>query len=219
MIFQPIDLEKWSRKPYFEHYLHRVSCTYSITANIDITLLKEELKRKDAKLYPALIHMIATAVNRDPAFRTCFDSEGRLGVWERMSPSFTIFHRDDNTFSSIWAPYSEEFATFYGRCRQEMEKYKDAKPLFPCPDEPPNTFPISSIPWVNFTGFNLNIYAEGTFLLPIFTMGKYEKQGGKLLLPLSVQLHHAVCDGYHAGMLLGELQQLASDCKSWLAGL
>ncbi|MDG0809248.1 type A chloramphenicol O-acetyltransferase [Cohnella rhizosphaerae] len=219
MKFQPIDLEKWSRRPYFEHYLDRVRCTYSMTANVDITLLREQLKRNGVKLYPALIHMIATAVNRHPEFRTCFDAEGRLGVWETMSPSFTIFHEADNTFSSLWAPYSEAFAAFYDRWQQQVGKYKDAKQLFPCTDEPPNTFPISSIPWVHFTGFNLNIYGDGAYLLPIFTMGKYERQGGKLLLPVSAQLHHAVCDGYHAGVLFKALQELASDCRSWLSGL
>lgn len=218
MIFNPIDTERWSRKPYFEHYLNHVRCTYSMTADLDITLLREELKYRGIKLYPALIYMITTVVNRHGEFRTCLDSEGRLGVWDRMSPSFTIFHEEDKTFSSIWTPYSEEFQTFYERYLLATETYKNAKQLFPDPSEPRNTFPISSIPWVSFTGFNLNVYTGGTYLLPIFTMGKYHWQDNKLLLPLSVQLHHAVCDGYHAGVLFNELQELAVGCKSWLEG-
>jgi chloramphenicol O-acetyltransferase type A len=187
-----------------------------MTADIDITLLRAELKCMGIKLYPVLIYMITTVVNHHCEFRTCFDSEGRLGVWDRMSPSFTIFH-DDKTFSSIWTPFSEEFQTFYDRYLQETKTYKNARQLFPDTNEPPNTFPISSIPWVSFTGFNLNVYTGGTYLLPIFTMGKYRWQDKKLLLPLSVQFHHAVCDGYHAGVLFNELQELAMGSKSWLA--
>ncbi|SFF47364.1 chloramphenicol O-acetyltransferase type A [Paenibacillus algorifonticola] len=218
MIFNLIDIDNWSRKPYFEHYLNHVRCTYSMTADIDITLLRAELKCMGIKLYPALIYMITTVVNRHCEFRTCFDSEGRLGIWDRMSPSFTIFHEEDKTFSSIWTPFSEEFQTFYDRYLQETETYKNAKQLFPVTNEPPNTFPISSIPWVSFTGFNLNVYTGGTYLLPIFTMGKYHWQDKKILLPLSVQCHHAVCDGYHASLIFNELQELAAGCKSWLAG-
>jgi chloramphenicol O-acetyltransferase type A len=218
MIFNPIDRDSWSRQPYFEHYLNQVRCTYSMTAEMDITQLRAEIKRMGMKLYPALIHMIATVVNRHCEFRTCLDSKGRLGVWDRMSPSFTLFHEEDKTFSSIWTPFSEEFQTFYDGYLQKMETYKNAKQLFPDMSEPPNTFPISSIPWVSFTGFNLNVYNEGTYLLPIFTMGKYRWQDSKLRLPLSVQFHHAVCDGYHAGVLFNELQELATDCKSWLPG-
>ncbi|WP_028562643.1 type A chloramphenicol O-acetyltransferase [Paenibacillus pinihumi] len=218
MIFNLIDSDSWTRKPYFEHYLNHVRCTYSMTADIDITLLRAELKYMGIKLYPALIYMITTVVNRHCEFRTCFDSEGRLGFWDCMSPSFTIFHEENKTFSSIWTPFSKQFQTFYDHYLQEIETHKNAKQLFPDTNEPPNTFPISSIPWVSFTGFNLNVYTGGTYLLPIFTIGKYHSQDQKVLLPLSVQLHHAVCDGYHAGVLFNEIQELAVSCKSWLAG-
>ncbi len=57
---------------------------------------------------------------------------------------------------------------------------------------------------------------EGTYLLPIFTMGKFFKHDEKILLPLSGQFHHAVCDGYHAGMLYNELQLRADACTEWL---
>ena len=216
MIFNPIDIDNWSRKPNFDHYLNNVRCTYSMTANIDITCLLSELKNKGIKLYPTLIHMITTVVNRHNEFRTCFDSEGRLGYWDSLSPSFTIFHDDDKTFSSIWTLYGEEFNDFYSRYLDDMKMYGSVNQFFAKANEPPNTFPISSIPWVSFTGFNLNVYNEGTYLLPIFTMGKYFQRDEKILLPLSGQFHHAVCDGYHVGVLFNELQLRADTCKEWL---
>jgi chloramphenicol O-acetyltransferase type A len=79
-----------------------------MTANIDITLLMAELKNNGIKLYPVLIHIITLVVNRHIEFRTCFDSKGRLGYWDSLSPSFTIFHDDDKTFSTIWTLYSED---------------------------------------------------------------------------------------------------------------
>lgn len=216
MNFNPIVMDRWSRKPYFEHYLHHVRCTYSMTANIDISSLLSELKNKRIKLYPALIHMITTVVNRHREFRTCFDSEGQLGYWDSMSPSFTIFHDAEKTFSSIWTLYGEDFHDFYRRYLDDMKKYGSVTQFSAKENEPPNTFPISSIPWVSFTGFNLNVYDEGTYLLPIFTIGKYFQQDDKILLPLSVQFHHAVCDGSHASMLYNELQSRADACTGWL---
>ncbi|UVI28955.1 type A chloramphenicol O-acetyltransferase [Paenibacillus spongiae] len=215
MIFNPINMDNWGRRTYYEHYLNTVRCTYSMTANIDITRLLAELKTKGIKLYPALIHMVTTVVNRHIEFRTCLDSEGRLGYWDSMSPSFTIFHDDDKTFSSIWTLYSEDFNEFYRRYLDDMEKYGGIKQFSAKANEPPNTFPISSIPWVSFSGFNLNIYTEGTYLLPIFTIGKYFHQDGQVLLPLSGQFHHAVCDGYHASLLYNDLQLRADNCKEW----
>jgi chloramphenicol O-acetyltransferase type A len=187
-----------------------------MTANIDITCLLTELKKKGIKLYPALIHMITTVVNSHSEFRTCFDSEGRLGYWDSLSPSFTIFHDDEKTFSNIWTLYGEEFNDFYSRYLDDMKKYGSVKQFAAKVNEPPNTFPISSIPWVSFTGFNLNVYKDGTYLLPIFTMGKFFRNDEKILLPLSGQFHHAVCDGYHAGLLYNELQSRVDTCKEWL---
>lgn len=186
MIFNPIVIDNWSRKPYFEHYLNNVKCTYSMTVNIDITLLLSELRNMGIKLYPVIIHMITTVVNRHSEYRTCFDSEGRLGYWDSLSPSFTIFHDDDKTFSSIWTLYGEEFNVFYSRYLDDMKMYGNVKQLFAKANEPPNTFPISSIPWVSFTSFNLNVYNEGNYLLPIFTIGKYTQHDEKILLPIYI---------------------------------
>ena len=46
------------------------------------------------------------------------------------------------------------------------------------------------------------------YLLPIFTFGKYYEDGGKYYIPLSIQVHHAVCDGFHVCRFLDELQDL-----------
>jgi chloramphenicol O-acetyltransferase type A len=62
------------------------------------------------------------------------------------------------------------------------------------------------IPWLEFTAFNVNVFNEGTFLLPIFTMGKFFDRNSKRFLPLAVQFHHAVCDGYHIGLFVETLQ-------------
>lgn len=63
------------------------------------------------------------------------------------------------------------------------------------------------IPWMTFTSFNLNIFGDGKYLLPIFTMGKAFIREEKTYLPLSIQVHHAVCDGYHVSRFVDTLQR------------
>ena len=62
------------------------------------------------------------------------------------------------------------------------------------------------VPWLEFTAMNINVYDEGKFLLPIFTLGKYFERDGKRFIPLAIQVHHAVCDGYHVGQFIEKLQ-------------
>ena len=63
------------------------------------------------------------------------------------------------------------------------------------------------LPWMRFEGFNLNIFGDGKYLLPTFTMGQAFVEGEKTLLPLAIQAHHAVCDGYHVSQFVAALQE------------
>lgn len=216
MKFNLIDIDNWDRKPYFEHFLNHTRCTFSMTANVDITKLLKLSRKKDIKFYPTFIYMVSRIVNSHEEFRTCFDEQGKLGFWDEMLPSFTIFHNDDKTFTNIWTEYSVDFDAFYRNYQEDIMQYGKIKCMNPKKSEPKNTFPISSIPWVSFTGFNLNIFNDGTYLLPIVTAGKYFDQRNKILLPISLQVHHSVCDGYHVGLFLSELQELVDNCDQWL---
>ncbi|MGG2933002.1 type A chloramphenicol O-acetyltransferase [Bacillus pacificus] len=215
MKFHVIDREKWNREQYFEHYL-KLKCTFSMTVHVDITRLLKELHQKGIKFYPVFIYLISKVVNNHKEFRTSFNEEGALGYWEEMIPSYTIFHKDDKSFSSIWTDYSSDFHIFYRNYEEDMRLYTNVHGLFTKENIPPNVFPISSIPWASFTGFNLNINNDGDFLLPIITCGKYFNEENKVMLPVSLQVHHSVCDGYHASRFIEDLQELSNSCNEWL---
>ncbi|PEW76984.1 type A chloramphenicol O-acetyltransferase [Bacillus cereus] len=215
MSFYIIDRDNWNREQYFTHYL-KLKCTFSMTVNVDITRLLKELHQKRIKFYPVFIYLISRVINNHKEFRTCFNDEGVLGYWEQMIPSYTIFHKDDKSFSSIWTDYSSDFHIFYKSYEEDMRCYASAHGLFTKENIPSNVFPISSIPWASFTGFNLNITNDGDFLLPIITCGKYFNEENKVMLPVSLQVHHSVCDGYHASRFIEDLQKLSNSCNEWL---
>ncbi len=208
--FTPIDMNNWARRPYFEHYYNLVKCTYSATVQIDITSLLEVSKKSEVKLYPCMIYIISRAVNQLEELRTNFDGEGKLGVWDVLFPSYTIFRDEDKSFSNLWTSYSENFAKFHNDYLEDNKTYKGSKDFFPKGPDPLNSFPISCIPWLDFTAFNLNIYDDARYLSPIFTIGKYKKENGKTSLPVACQLHHGLADGYHAGLLFTAIKDLAA---------
>ncbi|PEO65673.1 hypothetical protein COI41_07800 [Bacillus toyonensis] len=53
MKFHVIDRENWNREQYVEHYL-KLKCSFSMTANVDITMMLEKIHQKEIKFYPAL---------------------------------------------------------------------------------------------------------------------------------------------------------------------
>jgi chloramphenicol O-acetyltransferase type A len=200
MKFHLIDTDKWDRKEYFHHYFDDVTCTYSLTVNIDITGLHGH------KIYPAMLWLLTRTVNDMVEFRTTLRPEG-LGYFEEMHPSYTIFNKDNKNFSDIWTEFNSNYTLFLDQYNTDLTRYSSSKVFQPKDHRPVNTFDVSMLPWLTFTSFNLNIYGSGKYLLPIFTMGKTFTQSSQVFMPLAIQVHHAVSDGYHVGMFVQRLQE------------
>ena len=202
--FRLIDRNTWKRREYFEHYYSDVPCTYSMTVRLDVT----GPRRHGEKLYPVLLYCLARVVNRHEEFRTALDEQGRLGIHARMHPCYTVFHRETETFSNLWTEYTEDYGAFRDAFRRDMERFGSVEGLNGKPGLPANTFPVSMVPWETFEGFNLNLQRGYDYLTPIFTLGRCRREGEGEWMPLAVQAHHAVCDGFHVCRLVSELRQL-----------
>ncbi|MGW6163500.1 type A chloramphenicol O-acetyltransferase, partial [Bacillus altitudinis] len=207
--------ENYPRKEHFHHYMTVTRCTYSLVIDLDITKLYAILKEKRLKVYPVQIYLLARAVQNIPEFRMD-QVDDALGYWEILHPSYTILNKETQTFSSIWTPYDENFARFYKSCVADMDTYSKSSNLFPKPHMPENMFNISSLPWIDFTSFNLNVSTDITYLLPIFTLGQFKMKEEKIILPVAIQVHHAVCDGYYVGQYVEYLRRLIEHCEEWL---
>lgn len=204
MNFSIINKDDWVRKEYFDHYFSGVPCTYSMTVKLNIS----KIKNSNRKLYPTMLYFITKVVNSHSEFRTSFNVNGELGIYDEMLPCYTIFHKDTETFSDIWTEYSENYADFCKSYEKDMEMFSSVKRMIAKPEVPENNFPVSMIPWTSFDGFNLNLQKGYDYLLPIFTIGKYYEENGRYILPLAIQVHHAVCDGFHLCRFINELQEL-----------
>lgn len=207
MIFEKIDRNSWPRAEYFDHYHSHIPCTYSMTVKLDITGTR---KRRE-KLYPAMLYYLTTVVNRHREFRTAFNEDHELGIYRDMVPCYTVFHQDTETFSNLWTAFRPDLEEFCAAYEEDLRQFGSRKGMTGKPDVPPNSFPVSMIPWTSFEGFQLNLQKGYDYLLPIFTMGKYTEEKGRILLPLSVQVHHAVCDGFHVCRFIRELQELTGE--------
>lgn len=200
MVFNLIDMENWKRKEFYNHYINEVRCSYSTTTNIDITNLK------DQKLYPAMIWLLTETVNKMSEFRTALTDEG-LGIYDKLNPAYTIFNKENKNFSVIWTEFNCDYYEFLKSYEADKAKFSSSIKLTPMTDKPVNTFDISMVPWFTFSSFNINVFSDEKYLLPIFTMGKFFDINEKRMLPLAIQVHHAVCDGYHVGRFIELLQK------------
>ena len=145
MSFRLIDIENWERKEFYEHFINEVVCTYSAVVNVDITHLKEQ------KLYPAMIWLLTKTVNDMPEFRTSLTPEG-LGIYDDMHPMYTVFNKENKNFSGIWSWFSEDYGEFLKSYEADAAEYSKSTRYAPKDGTPSNSFNISMVPWLEFTG-------------------------------------------------------------------
>lgn len=158
-----------------------------------------------------MLYYLTSIVNRHAEFRTAINANGELGIYSEMTPYYTVFHKETETFSNLWTEYCSNYDDFCVAYENDVLHYGKIEHMEAKQNVPENNFSVSMIPWTTFEGFNLNIRNGYDYLLPIFKMGKYYEDDGKILLPLSIQVHHAVCDGFHICRFINELQELIND--------
>ena len=180
-----IDRAAWAREAFFRHYHDDVPCFYSMTVSLDVTRLRAAMV------------------------------DGEVGVYDMLSPCYTVFHPETETFSNLWTTYSADYAAFLADYEEDVRRYGKLEGFMPKPGAPEGMFTASMLPWATFEGFHLELPRGNDYLLPIFTMGRMHTREGRTLLPLAIQAHHAVCDGFHACRLAREVQALLDAPEAW----
>lgn len=216
MAFHLIDMNTWERREHYKYYQTLVRSNYTLTANIDITGLVKEIKRRSLRFYPVFLYVTSTAVNSIKEMRMSKDADGNLGYWDECHPSYTIFHKDDCTFSDIWSEYQKDFSVFYANCIKDMEEWKDVKGVKTKPGKPDNFTPISCVPWISYASMAYDTPVTSPLYFPVILFGKYFEENGKILIPFSAYVPHAVSDGYHTSLFLNTVQEIATNYPEWL---
>jgi len=135
------------------------------------------------------------------------DEKGNPGVWDVIHPNYTIFHKEDHTFSDCWSKYDDDFATFYKRIEADIEAAKKVRGIKAKAGQPVNFYCISCVPWLDYTGYAASTASDHVPLFPIITFGKYTEDNGKLTLPLTLTIAHAAMDGWHTSEFFREMQK------------
>ena len=93
--------------------------------------LLPRLRGRDSGSIRSVIHGISRMVNADPALRMAMDETGAIGVYDRVDPTYTIFHKDDETFSVLWTAYQPDLRAFCQDWEADRARYGTSTPLKP----------------------------------------------------------------------------------------
>lgn len=197
-----MDVHELDRKELFTHYYQTFPCRYSVTIRVDVT----NVVRRKLPFYPTMLYAIASVVNQMQAFRYGKKAD-EIWVYESLSPAYTVWNPQTELFVDIWTDYCRDYATFVRRYQQDVATYRQSAHFFAKGRLPDAVFPVSMIPWLDFQHFSMDAKYGSEILTPFFTIGKYSGDT-KITVPLAIDVHHAVCDGYHVGVFAEKLQEI-----------
>ena len=206
--FTPIDFAAWPRRETFYYFSKMAPTGYSLTVDLDATALHHTLKAANCRLFPAYLWLVTRNLQRQEEFCLA-ERDGTLGRFNCLTPLYAAFHEDDKTFSLLWTAYDDEFPAFQAAYLQDKARHGSHHGILGKAGEtpPPNAYTVSCVPWVSFRHFAVHSYEKQPYLLPSVEAGKLRPEGEKLLLPLSLTVHHAAADGWQVHQFLTDLQE------------
>ncbi len=198
-----LDIETWNRKPHFEHFKQLADPSFSVCAAIDVTKAYAVSKERKLPFFVLYLHAAMKAINGIENFKYRITKDDRVRICDVIHASATIM-RPDTTFGFTFIEYSEDLNQFYENFKREKERVLHSIDLFP-PVVSQDTVYCSALPWVCFTGHK---EAKGSSdSVTRLAFGKFENCKNALKMPVSINVNHALIDGYHVGLFFENYQK------------
>lgn len=201
---QQLDINTWARKDHYHFFSQFEEPFFGVCVHVDCTRAYYVSKAYGYSFFLYYLHKAMVAMNLVEPFRYRIIDK-QVWIYDHIDPSPTI-NRPDGTFGFAYFPYHPDIETFAATAKTETEKVQHTTGLVPAVSGE-NVVHCSSLPWINFTSLSHARSFSFPDSCPKISFGKMTDNDGKMTMPVSVHVHHALMDGYHVGQFLEEFQK------------
>ena len=202
-----IDLATWNRREHFTFFSAFEEPFFGLVATVDCTRALAEAKRLGVPFFLYYLHAALQAVNQVEALRFRIE-DSQVYCYDRIHASATI-GRPDHTFGFSFIEQHDELAAFVPGATAEIAAVQASEGLrLNETTGRPDVIHFSALPWVRFTGLSHARNFTHPDSCPKISVGQTYVEGAATLLPVSVNVHHGLADGYHVGLFLAAFQEL-----------
>ncbi|MBU1343299.1 MAG: chloramphenicol acetyltransferase [Proteobacteria bacterium] len=200
-----LDMKIWPRAESFNYFNDYEYPLFNVCAQIQITKTVQYLENHGISKHNAILWMISCAANSVTEIR--YRIRKKIVVeHDRVDPSFAVLVKD-HSLAFCAVEYSEDVPVFFTRVDQGIATIKANPKLHDKPGVD-NLLYISCIPWISFTAISHPVKKGPTDCIPRISWGKFIQNKEMVFMPVSLQLHHGLADGYHAGLFFNKLEEL-----------
>ena len=208
-----LDIENWARRDLFEFFRGYERPHFNVCARLDITsLLKLLRERRGVSVSLAYLYFALRVANEIEPFHYRL-KEGRVVVHDVINGGTTVLLPNES-FSYAYFDYDENFETFSLGAAQSIEKVQAEGLLKPTMRDDLIYFTV--LPWVSFTSFAHARTPGRGESVPRIAFGKFATENERTLLPISVEVHHALMDGLHVGRYLNGFEEALRKPEDYL---
>ncbi|MCK5145854.1 chloramphenicol acetyltransferase [bacterium] len=199
-----IDKSTWNRHRHFDFFTKMDYPHFNLTAPIEVTSFYNLIKLHKHSLTIAVAYLLTKVANEIPEF--CQRIRGDQVIeHDVVHPSYTVLAKH-NLFSFCTVPYHPSYNSFVKTAHLKMDEVRQNPTLEDGPMHDDLLF-MTAIPWVAFTSIQHPMHNNPVDSVPRFAWGKITTDNEKMTMPLSVQAHHALLDGLHAGLFFKSVQE------------
>lgn len=198
-----LDIENWNRRQHFNHFRTLADPTFGIVADVDVSSCYKLAKDKKQSFFIRYLHAAIKAINSVENFKYRIEGD-KIAIYEVINVSITIA-RPDTTFGFSFIEFSTFFDEFNANFQKEKERIFNTTDLFP-PKYSIGCIHCSALPWISFTGHKEPNSGNKDDSVPQLSFGKIKTVNNKILMPVAVNVNHALIDGYHVGQFFHKFQ-------------
>lgn len=206
MDYQLIDFDSWPRRGHYDFFRRYASPVYGLTANVDITRFLREIKGAGLPFYYSIIHVVTAVQNHIEAYRYRFVDE-KIALFDQIDPAFLVLRPGEELFFGCGTDWVPDIRTFTENAKAAVQNSTGAFQANAARGKQRENIAVyTAVTGVSFTQFN-NITSLNWFdAKPKICFGRYFRSGDAVLLPISLEIHHAFVDGFHLNLFFEKLQ-------------
>ncbi len=197
-----IDLDGWKHREHYKLFRGFAIPFFSTCADVDVTeVWRRSREPGGPSLFLATTFALLKAANAVEAMRLRIRDDG---VWrhDRIGVGTTVL-RADETFGWALLEDADDLAAFMSNAERKVAAVKAERGLTdPAVDD--DVVYHSVLPWLRFTAFS-NALPRGDSI-PRVVFGKCVPSGDRMVMPVAVEVHHAVVHGLDVGRFYDQLQ-------------
>lgn len=201
---QYLDLTSWSRLETYKYFRHFDKPYFNLCVQLDVTKLVSVCKATKLTAFIAYHYLALSAANSVDEFHYRI-REDRVLIHDVIHGGSTLLLPND-AFAFVYFDFETSFKEFSVKTSRAIDDVRKGTGAFEPRDENDALIHFTTLPWISFTSFSHARNWGRDDSVPKIAFGKFYKQADKTLMPMSVEVHHALMDGVHMGRFINKLE-------------